>query len=67
MDGRSNGACLDDQAWNESNLNLCIEDSIAGLPALEPVPCDTKTMAFFKIGEDAFALKDTMMKPFNYR
>jgi len=63
----ANGACSDAQIFNSSHLKRCIEDGSIGFPPAENLPGDDQPMPFFLIGDDAFALRTTMMKPYSKR
>ena len=43
------------------------EDGTLGFPALDPLPNDYQEVPYFFIGDDAFALKESMMKPYSLR
>ena len=59
------GACSDAQIWNQSDLRQYIDDDKIHVPPAEPIPGDDKDIPYFIIGDDAFALKSWMMKPFS--
>lgn len=65
--GANGSAASDAQIWNASEVKETIEDGTIGLPAPDPLPGDDRPMPFFLIGDDAFALKPWMMKPFSRR
>lgn len=62
-----NGSASDAQIYNDSELKECIEDGALGLPDPEPLPSDTQSVPYFIVGDDAFALRPTMMKPYSQR
>ena len=64
-DVSGNGAASDAQVFNESELKRCVEDGTIGWPAPAPIPNNTEDMPFFMVGDDAFALRKTMMKPYS--
>ena len=48
-------------------MKECVEDGTLGFPNPEPLPFDNEDMPYFFVGDDAFALKPTMMKPYSLR
>ena len=50
---------------NNSELKEPIDKGVLGLPAPEPLPNDDKPMPFYIAADDAFALKNWLMKPFS--
>lgn len=67
VDIGANGASSDAQIFNDTELKEVIEAGRLGLPPDEPLPHDDRPMPYFFIGDDAFALKTWMMKPFSRR
>jgi hypothetical protein len=63
----ANGSTSDCAVFNDSDLKQVLEDGDAGMPPPEPLPADDRPMPYFLIGDDAFALKTWMMKPFSTR
>ena len=64
------GASSDAQMWNQSELKESIEDSqvnVLNIPPPAVLPHDTKPLPYFILGDDAFALKPTLMKPYSHR
>ncbi|XP_045121906.1 protein ALP1-like [Portunus trituberculatus] len=61
------GSASDAQIYNASELKECVEDGTLGFPDPEPLPNDNQDMPYFFIGDDAFALRETMMKPYSLR
>ena len=61
------GSASDAQIYNNSELRECVEDGTLGFPEPEPLPNDTEDVPYFFVGDDAFALRPTMMKPFSLR
>ena len=61
----SNGSAGDAQVFNNSEPNEAIDKGVLGLPAPEPLPNDDKPMPFYIAADDAFALKNWLMKPFS--
>lgn len=62
-----NGACSDAQIWNDCDLQDAIQMGVAGLPEAEPLEDETYDLPYFIIGDDAFALRTYMMKPYGHR
>jgi hypothetical protein len=68
VDIGSRGASSDAQIYNNSELKECMEDNSICFPDPEILPNDSTTkIPFFLVGDDAFALKENMMKPFSRR
>ncbi|XP_035673121.1 protein ALP1-like [Branchiostoma floridae] len=65
--GSASDAQVFSQVFNASELKECIEDGTIGFPDPEPLPNDTQDVPFFIIGDDAFSLRTTMMKPYSGR
>ena len=58
------GASSDAQIWNTCSLKEAIDDETIGIPPDEPLPHDDRDIPYFVIGDAAFALRTTLMKPF---
>ena len=61
------GAASDAQIYNACELKQCLEDGELNIPAPTPLPNDTQDVPFFIVGDDAFALKPNLMKPYGGR
>ena len=61
------GTMSDSQIFNESELKQCLEDDTINFPAPAPLPHDDRNLPFFLLGDDAFALRTYMMKPYSSR
>ncbi len=61
------GSASDAQIYNASELKECVEDGTIGFPDPDPIPNDYNDVPYFFIGDDAFALRPTMMKPYSLR
>ena len=57
----------DAQIWNQSDLKEVIEDGTIGFLAAAPLPGDDRPIPYFIIGDDTFALRTWLMKPFSRR
>lgn len=67
VDVGSNGACSDSGIFLQTDLRACLENGTLGLPGPEPLPGGETPVPYFIIGDDAFPLKEWMMKPFPHR
>ncbi len=61
------GSASDAQIYNNSELKEGTEGGTIGFPDPEPFPNCEKAVPYFLIGDDAFALRPTMMKPYSTR
>ena len=61
------GSASDAQIYNQSELKQCAEDGTLGLPDPDPLPHDDQDVPYYFIGDDAFGLRTTMMKPYSLR
>jgi hypothetical protein len=61
------GAAGDAQIWNSSDLKAAIDDGTVNVPPPEALPWDTVDIPYFIIGDDAFALRPHMQKPYAHR
>ena len=59
------GPSSDAQIWNDSDLKEAMDNRSIPLPAPRPMPHDDEPMSYFIEGDDAFALRPTMMKPYS--
>ena len=60
----SNGRMNDSGVWNASDMRKRIEDDDLGIPAPKPLPFGWIKVPYVFVGDDAFALKTYMMKPY---
>lgn len=67
VDVGTNGACSDGQVFNDCELKEMVEKDKMGIPAPEPFPNEDRDIPYFFIGDDAFALRTWLMKPFSKR
>ncbi len=65
VDVGQNGSSSDAQIFNQCELKEVIEDGMIGFPPEDPLPKDDRPMPYFILGDDAFALKTWLMKPFS--
>jgi hypothetical protein len=61
------GSASNAQTNNDSELMECAEDGTIGLPDPDNIPNDYQDVPYFVIGDDAFAVRPTMMKPYSLR
>jgi len=68
VDLGARGMASDGQIFNASELKECIDDGSIAFPPAEPLPYDNvDDVPYFLVGDDAFALRTTLMKPFPRR
>ena len=53
--------------YNNSENKELAEDETIRFPAPDPLPNDYQDVPYFFIGDDAFAQRETMMKPYSRR
>ena len=61
------GSQSDCQIFNSSELKEALEDGSLNLPPADAMPNDDQPTPYFILGDDAFALKSYLMKPYPYR
>ena len=61
------GSCSDAQLYNNSLLKEMLDDGELNLPPADRLPGDDADTAYFFLGDDAFGLRPTMMKPYAQR
>ena len=61
------GSASDAQIYNNFELKEGAEDGSKVFPDPDPLPNDTQNVPYFFIGDDAFTLRKSMMKPFGHR
>ena len=63
----NNGAASDAQIFLHSDLYRDMANGELNVPPPQPLPKDDRDMPYYFIGDDAFALKTWLMKPFSIR
>ena len=63
--GAEGGAC-DGGIWKACTLHAAIEARLVRMPLPEPIPNDDKFIPYNFIGDDAFAMKTRLIKPFSH-
>ena len=61
------GSASDAHIYNSSEIKEFVEDDTIGFPAPDPLPNDYQNVPYFFVGDDAFALRETMMRPYSLR
>ena len=61
------GHMSDSQIFNASELKECIIDNTLDRPAPAPLPQDDSDFPYFFVADDAFPLRNYMMKPYSRR
>ena len=67
VDIGANGSASDAQLFNSCRLKEDIDSGAINSPEPEPLPHDDENIPYFLVGDDAFALRTSMMKPFSKR
>ncbi len=67
IDVGSPGGCSDAQIFGDCELQDALEDEELPIPDPDPLPGDDRPMPYFILGDDAFALRTYMMKPYARR
>ena len=61
------GSESDAGVYNASTLEPALREGTLGLPPPAPLPGDDIDKPYFMVGDDAFALRTWMMKPYSHR
>ena len=61
------GSNSDAGIYNQSTLEPALREQTLGLPPPDPLPGDDRETPYFIMGDDAFALREYMMKPYSAR
>ncbi|KAJ8019743.1 Protein ALP1-like [Holothuria leucospilota] len=67
VDFGAEGGASDGGTWSNCSLHDAVEENRAGVPQPEPLPNDDQPVPYHFVGDDAFALRTWMMKPFSHR
>jgi len=63
----ANGSSLDAGVFNRSTLRAALEDNTIGFSEPDPLPGDDRDFPYFIIGDDAFPLRNWLMKLYSRR
>ena len=63
----ANGGCSDAQIFNSSDLKPLLEDASIAFPPPRALPEERYVLPYYFVGDDAFALRTWMMKPYSRR
>ena len=63
----TNGRISDGGVWNKCGLLKSLEDGSLNIPASKPLPFGTDPVPHVLVGDDAFALRPFLMKPYPQR
>lgn len=63
----ANGNCSDGGVFRDCNLREALEGEYAGLPPPQALKDDRTPLPFAIVGDDAFPLREWLMKPFPHR
>ena len=63
----ANGSASDCGVYNYSTLEPALREGHLGFPQPEPFPNDDRDIPYFIVGDDAFPLREYMVKPFPHR
>ena len=66
-DVRANGRCSDRGIWSNSNLSKQLEETSPDIPGPKKLTNRNSTTPYVFLGDDAFALKTYLMKPYPQR
>jgi len=67
VDAGANGACSDAQIWNSCEFLESVEAQELGIPEATPLVEGERAIPYCIIGDDAFALRTFLLKPFSRR
>ena len=67
VDIGAEGSAGDAGTWYQASLNTAIDTGTAGFPPAAALPNDDRDIPFHLVGDDAFALKTWLMKPYAHR
>ena len=67
VDAGAAGRCGDAGVFNQSSLKKCMDLKTLNFPKEGNLPGDDKVCHYHIIGDDAFPLRNDIMKPFSYR
>ena len=59
--------CSDGGVFRDCDLRTALEEGTLGLPPPEPLPHDDHPMPYTIVGDDAFPMREWLMKPYPHR
>ena len=63
----ANGRCSDGETYSNSNLSKQLEENSLGILGPKKLTNSNSTTPYVFLGDDAFALKTYLMKPYSQR
>lgn len=63
----TNGRAPDAGVWDQSDLRNVVDSGSLGIPPATKLPNSNKVLPYVFVGDDAFPLKTSMMKPYSHR
>ena len=67
VDIGANGSCSDGGVFKDTGLFKVLDEGRVGVPEADPLPQDTEPVPYSIVGDDAFAMRTWLMKPYPQR